>query len=87
MTQNNQQLNDFIEELEKPIGDENPDQDVLASEIINTTQTHMDTMTEVNNNYDEVLRNLMGELEEIKETENQIKDAKKIVDIKKNLLE
>jgi len=82
-TQNN--IGDFLKEIENEINGTVLTKEEKAEEIITTAKVYMDAMTEINNNYNEALKDLLGELKELQTKSDEIKEANKITKVRISL--
>ena len=79
------QMNDILKEVEDEINGVSLSKAEKAEEIITTAKVYMDAMTEINNNYNEALKDLLGEMKELQTKSNQIKEANKLTKVRINL--
>jgi len=79
------QINDLLTEVENEINGVSLSKVEKAEEIILTAKVYMDAMTEINNNYNEALKDLLTEMKELQTKSNQIKEASKITKVRINL--
>lgn len=87
MTDNNTQNNigDFLKEIENEINGVALTKEEKAEEIITTAKVYMDAMTEINNNYNQALQDLLSELKVLQTKSDQIKEANRLTKIRINL--
>jgi hypothetical protein len=76
------QINDLLTEVENEINGVSLSKVEKAEEIILTAKVYMDAMTEINNNYNEALKDLLTEMKELQTKSNQIKEASKITKVR-----
>ena len=79
------QINDLLQEVENEINGTTLSKEEKAEEIIMTAKVYMDAMTEINNNYNEALKGLLGELKELKTKSDEIKEANKLTKVRISL--
>jgi CHASE3 domain sensor protein len=79
------QINDLLQEVENEINGTSLTKEEKAEEIITTAKVYMDAMTEINNNYNEALKDLLGELKELQTKSDEIKEANKLTKVRISL--
>ena len=79
------QINDLLQEVENEINGTSLTKEEKAEEIITTAKVYMDAMTEINNNYNEALKGLLGELKELQTKSDEIKEANKLTKVRISL--
>jgi len=79
------QINDLLTEVENEINGTTLSKAEKAEEIILTAKVYMDAMTEINNNYNDALKDLLAEMNVLQTKSNQIKEANKLTKVRINL--
>jgi len=79
------QINDLLTEVENEINGASLSKVEKAEEIILTAKVYMDAMTEINDNYNEALKDLLAEMKELQTKSDQIKEASKLTKVRISL--
>ena len=79
------QIEELLQEVENEINGVSLSKEEKAEEIVLTAQVYMEAMTEINNNYNEALKDILAELKEIKTKSDEIKEAGKLTKVRISL--
>lgn len=79
------QINDLLKDVENEINGTSLTKEEEAEEIILTAKVYMDAMTEINNNYNEALKDLLADLKALQSKSDQVKEANKLTKVRINL--
>lgn len=80
-------INDLLRDVEKELNGKTLSKAEQAEEIILTAQVYMDAMTQINENYNEALQDLLVELRELRTRQDKIKEASKLTNVRIKLFE